>query len=55
MTDMSVEPTTDIPSEEMTELIALFGPPARPIERTPEMEAYLDWHLAYVEKHGHQP
>jgi hypothetical protein len=50
-----VEPTTGLTPEELDELTAIFGPPAPPIERTPEMEAYINWHLAYVERYGHQP
>jgi hypothetical protein len=44
---------TTMPTDE--EILDLFGGVAPNIVRTPEMEAYLKWHLEYVEREGHQP
>lgn len=49
--DEITEPTP----EEIEEILRLFGGIARPIVRTPEEAAYLEWHMAYVEREGHQP
>lgn len=52
---MSDSQTTDPTLEQWEEIRLLFGSPAPPIVRTQEDEAYLDWHIAYVEREGHQP
>lgn len=47
--------TIDPPLEQWEEIRLLFGFLAPPIVMTPEDQAYLDWHIAYVEREGHQP
>ena len=41
--------------QELADAYELFGGAAEPIILTPKEQEELERHMAYVEKHGHQP